>query len=332
VRHRGQARLLPVLVLAPWLALTASAHHSVAFYASETIELEGELVAIAWQNPHIKLTLRTVESSGRAKLWNLESSSIFLRQQDGVTRDLFRIGDRVKVAGRPSPRDESALLATNILFPDGREAPLWPQAQPRFASADKWIRGSTREVAAVTENRGLFRVWLPPLPGSLASLPYTQAAIAARSGFDVVEFARRCEPEGMPRIMINVFPAELIDQGATIALKTELYDTVRTIHMDRAAPPPGEPRSRLGYSVGSWQDGTLVVRTTLVNWPYFDNVGTPQSEDVEITERFTLSDDQSRLEHEMTIVDAVTFTAPAVIKRQWSAYDGTIERYDCQAE
>jgi hypothetical protein len=256
-----------------------------------------------------------------------------LRQRDGVTRDLFRVGDVVRVAGRPSQRDPLTLLATNMLLPDGREAPLWPQSTARFVSPDKLIRGGSRSIDTATENRRLFRVWLPPISATPADLPFTESAIAARSEFDIGAFARRCEPEGMPRIMhTNVFPRELVDRGDTIELRTELFDTVRTIHMDLSEPPPGEKASRLGYSIGRWEGGQLVVQTSLVDWPYFDNIGTPQSADVAITERFAPSADQSRVDYEIRVVDATTFTAPAVLKSQWLAFDAEIQRYDCRAE
>lgn len=309
------------------------AHHSVALYSNDTIEVEGELVGVEWQNPHVRFSLKAAGADGAEVVWRLESSSIFLRQRDGVTRDLFRVGDVVRVAGRPSRREPLTLLATNMLLPDGREAPLWPQSTARFVSPDKLIRGDSRSIDTATENRGLFRVWLPPISGTSADLPFTESAIAARRDFDIGAFARRCEPEGMPRIMhTNVFPRELVDRGATIELRTELFDTVRTIHMDRSEPPPGEKASRLGYSVGRWEGDQLVVQTALVDWPYFDNIGTPQSADVAITERFAPSADQSRVDYEIRIVDATTFTAPAVLKSQWQAFDAEIERYDCRAE
>jgi hypothetical protein len=101
--------------------------------------------------------------------------------------------------------------------------------------------------------------------------------------------------------------------------------------MDRAVPPADEPASRLGYSVGRWENEQLVVTTPRVNWPYFDNIGTPQTEAVEILERFTLSDDQSRLDFEVTITDPATITSPAVLKGHWLARGDTILRYECQA-
>jgi hypothetical protein len=310
-------------------ASVALAHHSVAFYSNDEIELAGEIASIQWQNPHIRFALRTVDAGGAPKVWQLESSSIFLREKDGVTRDLFRVGDSVRVYGRPSPHDASALLVTNMLLPDGREAPLWPNTSPHFVGMDRWITTTPTLVDAAAENRGIFRVWRPT-QASLAALPYTEAAIAGRRSFDMLAAATRCGPEGMPRIMMTLFPYELVDRGTELLVRTELYDTERVVHMDRAAPPPGEPHSVLGYSVGAWQDGVLVIHTSLVNWPYFDQVGTPLSEDVRIVERYDLSDDQTRLDVEITITDPRTFKEPAVVRNPWFAYGDTLRRYDCQ--
>lgn len=313
-------------VAAALAPVAAWPHHSIAGYSTETIELEGELVGIEWQNPHIRFALETRLPNGTPQRWRLEASSIFLRQRDGVTQELFRVGDKVKVAGRSSRRDADSLLATNMLLPDGREAPLWPQATPRFVSDEKFIRAAPQTVDAEAENRGLFRVWVPPIP-SPRDLPFKSEAVTARGRFDVAD----CDPQGMPRIMhTNAFPRELINLGSAIVLRTELFDTVRTIHMDGTEPPADEPKSRLGYSVGRWDGEALVVRTTLVDWPYFDEIGTPQSDEVTITERFALSPDQSRVDYEMTVVDATTFTSPAVIDIQWQAFAGEVQRYNCR--
>jgi hypothetical protein len=312
-----------------FLTPSVLAHHSVAYYSSERIELAGEITEIRWQNPHIRFALRAIGSDGAEKTWRLESSSIFLREKDGVTRELFRVGDHVRVFGRSSSHDAAAMLVTNMLLPDGREAPLWPNTGPHFVSADKWITAQPQLVDGVRENRGIFRVWRPK-EVSLASLPYTDAAIAARTSFDMLAAAERCGPEGMPRIMMTLFPYEFIDRGSDIRVRTELYDTERIVHMDRTAPPAGEPRSVLGYSVGEWRDGALVIQTSLSNWPYFDQIGTPLSEDVRIEERYTLSDDQTRLDLEITVTDPTTFKSPAIIRNSWLAYGDTIQRYDCQ--
>jgi hypothetical protein len=223
----------------------------------------------------------------------------------------------------------------NVLLPDGRELILATGAPQRFANSHL-VRGSARTVIdARRENRGIFRVWTVPIPNpvtpALQRLPFTAAAVDARKSFDVLDnFATRCEPEGMPRIMFNPHPFEFIDRGTTIAIRSELYDSERTIHVDVAAPPAGTAPSRLGYSVGRWDGKDLVVTTTHVNWPFFDNIGTPQSAAVEIVERFRLTDDQAELTFHTTVMDATTFTAPAVIEGRWLALGETIARYDCQ--
>lgn len=315
--------------VALFAASFAVAHHSVAFYSTDKIELAGEITTIRWQNPHIQFALEAVGADGAAKVWRLESSSIFLREKDGVTRDLFRVGDAVKVYGRPSPHDAAALLVTNMLLPDGREAPLWPNTQPHFVGMDRWITTEPALVDAARDNRGIFRVWRPSQV-SLDALPYTEAAVASRRSFDMLAAARRCGPEGMSRIMMTLFPYEFVDRGNELLVRTELYDTERVVHMDRAAPPPGEPHSVLGYSVGAWRDGVLEIHTSLVNWPYFDQIGTPLSENVQVVERYELSDDQTRLDVEITITDPATFKEPAVVRSAWFAYGDQLRRYDCQ--
>jgi hypothetical protein len=311
-------------------SLPVAAHHSTAYYSAEMLELAGEITEVRWQNPHIGFELRTVGSDGAAKIWRLESSAVYLREKDGVTRGLFRVGDRVRVYGRTSPRNPGALLVTNMLLPDGREAPLWPNAGPHFAGADKWITAKPQLVDAAAENRGIFRVWRPN-QASLASLPYTDAAIAARRSFDMLAAAERCGPEGMPRIMLTLFPYELVDRGSEILVRAQIYDTERIVHMNRTGPPANEPRSVHGYSVGEWRDGALVIQTTLIDWPYFDQIGTPLGNDTRVQERYKISEDQTRLDVEITVTDPTTFTTPAVVRNSWLAYGDTIQRYDCQS-
>ena len=113
----------------------------------------------------------------------------------------------------------------------------------------------------------------------------------------------------------------------------EEYDIVRTIHMN-AEQPDGEPSaSPLGYSVGRWEEETLVVQTTRINWPYFDDSGIPQSESVEILERFTLSEGDRRLEYEITVTDPEAFTEPVIGISAWAWVAGQeVQPYNCELD
>jgi len=318
------------------VASAASAHHSRSHYADEAEELEGTLVAVHWVNPHVGFTVDVTNAAGEVERWRVEGlSNLGGMVRAGVLEDRFTVGERVRFLGSLSvgrPRD---MLASNMLLEDGSEILLGPGHGPYFASravgrqTEALDTGPTVDAAA--ENRGIFRVWSGVPEGQRERFPFTAAALAARARWDPLDnFAERCEPEGMPRIMRNPHPFEFIDRGSEITLKSELYDLVRTIHMDRDAPPADAPATPLGYSTGHWEGGTLVVRTARVSWPWFDNIGTPQSSEVALTERFTLSSDQSRLDYQLTITDPATFSGPAVYERHWLALGASIEPYNCQ--
>jgi hypothetical protein len=308
-----------------------AAHHSTSFYAAEFVELEGEFVRVDWINPHVRFVLRTTDADGSEKLWQMEASAISALERRGVTRDLFEAGERVKIAAHVSTRNPSQLQLTNVLFADGREASLWLDSSPRFKP--EVIKTTERVVDAASENRGFFRVWSGPRPApTKITASFTEAAIEARKSFDLLDnFATRCGPQGMPSVMLGPLPFEFVDRGNEILLRAEIYDTARTIHMDRTAPPAGTAASILGYSVGKWDDGALVVKTTLVDWPYFDAIGTPQSKDVSIEERYTLSADQTRLDFNVTVTDPANIVGTAVVDSHWLALGATLQRFDCQA-
>jgi len=338
-RFQGSTRVMRFIATALVLFLLsaiASAHHSRAGYADERTELAGELVDVIWRNPHVGFTLSVVNADGEAELWQIEGfGSIYALQRTGITEDLFRPGARVTMVGQSSTRRPREFLASHVLLADGTEAVLQANAEPYWAGRTlggraEWIADETETVDAAGENRGIFRVWsIPALADRVLHTPFTDVAVAGRATWDPLDnFTSRCEPEGMPRVMINPHPFEFVDEGDTIRLRVELYDQVRTIHMRDSAPEEA-PASRLGYSVGRWEGATLVVETTRVNWPYFDNIGTLQSEDVVMVERFTLSDDQGRLNYHLTITDPATFTEPATITGHWLALGEEIAAFAC---
>jgi hypothetical protein len=308
----------------------ASAHHSVAYYSDTLVEVTGTIVDVEWRNPHVRWTIDVVNDRGIPETWRLEGNSLYNLNRSGVTREMFDTGAQVRVVGRAGTRDRRALLAMNMLLGDGREILLWDTVE-RYVDQEHLV------VDAAAENRRIFRVWSVPAANAAAAVaqlawqPFTASAIEARASWDLFDnFATRCEPEGMPRIMVNPHPFEFVDRGDTLLLRTELYDIERTIHMSRDAPPVDTPYSRLGYSIGAWQDGVLVVQTTHLNWPYFDTIGTPLSEAAEVEERFTLSADQTRLDFEVTVIDLSVFTEPAVLRGHWLALGESLPRFDCQ--
>ncbi len=332
-----RARLIMlVAVAALWTAPAARAHHSFfgRFDTATLIELEGEVVELLWRNPHVSFTVRIAGAADAAVDWEIETSSLTVLRRMGIDEGTFNVGDRIRIAGNPPVGAKEELYARHVLLPDGRELLLNVGLKPRWSSAalgdDSLLMarmgdGSRPEL-------GIFRVWshtraearlFPEATDpnfDIQSYPLTPAARAALDKFDRATDnpTANCTPKGMPTIMEAPYPIELVQQAdGNIVLRLEEYDLERPIRMSRG--PPAEPPapSPLGYSVGRWEGRTLAVATSRVNWPYYSQLGIPQSPNVAIVERFTPSDDGSRLDYEMTVIDPATFTKPVVLKQYW---------------
>ena len=322
----------------------AGAHHSRTQYdGSEIQEIQGELTSVSWANPHAAFSVRVTSASGETATWSLESwGSPYVLSRMGVTKEQFVVGAEVRLAGRASTLKPNRFLLTNMLRPDGTEVVLTTEGDRFWDGRQVGGRSQWRDQqisTAAAEDRGLFRVWSTARMGQARGnrIMLTPSALAAREAFDQSRsFVVTCEPQGMPTVMNWVYPFELSQRDAsTIILRSEYFDLERTIHVGPAAAAPASlAPSRLGYSIGRFEDGgrSLVVETTALNWPYYDTIGTPLTSDVKITERFTLSADQSALTYRQTVTDPATFTEPAVHESQHLARGESIEPFVCAAE
>ena len=57
--------------------------------------------------------------------------------------------------------------------------------------------------------------------------------------------------------------------------------------------------------------------------------GTPQSKAIKITERFTLTDDQTRLNYNMIVVDPVNLTGPGTLETNYVALNREYFAIEC---
>lgn len=133
----------------------------------------------------------------------------------------------------------------------------------------------------------------------------------------------------MPVPMYQPLSFVFTDNGDTIKLQTEYFGTIRTIHVVGSANPEYPAASHLGYSVGHWEGNSLIVETSRINYPYFSSGGAPMSEDVTVTERFELSENQTELAYQLTVVDPLTFTEPATYERLYVALGAPFLVLDC---
>lgn len=340
----------PVLIslLLVLTAFPVQAHHSFfgRFNTTGNIELEGDVTRVSWRNPHAHIFLNVTEADGKVVEWNLESGSPTLMKRAGIPADAIKVGDHIRIAGYPPTTSAKEAFATNVLLPSGEELVMQTGARARFKEqvvGDFSYRFRTEGDRSMPE-LGLFRVWTFTgadgflFPESinraydLNQYPMTDAARAQLARFNPATDnpTNNCTPKGMPLIMEQPLPMGIEHLGDDILIRIEEYDLTRTIHMNQSAAPGDTATSPLGYSVGRLEDEMLVVTTTHINWPHFNQAGIPQSEQSVITERFTSTEDGSVLAYQMTVNDPVNFTRPVELaKKMLYIPSETILPFEC---
>ena len=324
-----KGRLLAALAGAAVLGSSANAHHSYSEYDdTKSVEVEGKLVEVSWRNPHARIVVESVDAAGARVTWDVESAGLNNFTRMNVPLQIFEVGDTVKVAGWPSKRSNVRMYGTNLLADDGRELVMWRYSKPLWSTRALGYGSdfSLFETGKASGSATLFRTWVSDLddpdanPASLfarVTWPLTEKAreVAARFNPVTDTTTEGCTQKGMPAIIRQPFPIELVDRGETIEMKLEEYDTRRTIHMRAAAADAS--RTPLGYSVGKWEGSTLVVETTRLSEPYLNNTGAPMGPNAKLVERFSASADGSRLNYTIVVTDPDSLTSPVEGKRSW---------------
>jgi Family of unknown function (DUF6152) len=338
--------LVCAALAAAGLPATGAAHHSFfgRFDTQRLVELEGEVTDVLWGNPHAYFTVRADGVD-----WEIETSSLTVLKRMGIEVGTIRVGDRIRIAANPPVGDKKEMYARHVLLPDGRELLMNVGLEPRWTERANAVGDESllmaREGDGSRPELGIFRVWshtrsiarlFPEVTDPTVDInayPLTPAARAELAKFDrsTDNPTANCVPKGMPTIMEAPYPIEFGRQdNGDILLKLEEYDLTRLIYMNPNVTRELTVPMPLGDSVGRWDGATLVVTTRRISWPFFSQLGIRQSPAVEIVERFAPTADGSRLDYEMTVTDAATFTRPVVLTQHWLWLPGvTLLPYEC---
>ena len=317
--------------------------------------MDGTLVEVRWRNPHIYFVIDVPQANGESKLWEMEAGTIYVLERAGVKREMFEVGDQIRVGGNVSNQFQDKFWLTNVLLPEGRvgagrtEVLTVANGTPRWTGEvvggrAQWSTGGLWEPTTEAEriDGGFFKVWSPPGPGGATAIRdpnsrplneiATEASLARFAEWDPYAFDDACELPGVPRVNYGPHPHQFIDNGDQILLVPEEFYVTRTFHLNSTVDPATQPLSPLGFSQAVWEDErTLVVTTTRVSFPYINLGGYGQSEHSVMVERFAMSEDEMRMDYHVTINDPVMLTAPYIFSGVWVALgegmgDGI---YDC---
>ena len=175
-------------------------------------------------------------------------------------------------------------------------------------------------------------------PGGGAAQPkFTPAAQAEVDAFQARQQAEgvsqeaqiHCIPPGMPAIMRQPYPIEILYSPGRVTIFAETYSQARRIYTDGRELPSDPDLLFNGNSVGHWEGDTLVVDT--VGFSPQTNIvpGLPHRDGTVIRERIWL-ESPDRMLIETTITNPALFTEPYVSTQPYNREaDWEIREYVC---
>lgn len=151
---------------------------------------------------------------------------------------------------------------------------------------------------------------LPPLTPSARQVYEQHLSEAKRGARAAFDGTTRCLPPGLPRLMLEKVPFEILQRPKVIYFVSQDNRLPRRAYINEKLPDDPDPLW-LGYSVARWDGRTLVVDSAGFNdETVLDDAGLPHSDQLHLTERYTLSRDGKHMAAEFTIEDPKDYTRP----------------------
>lgn len=341
--HKGFIFAVSIVVQLALFISPAAAHHSIAVHydMGNIQEISGTLVSMNWRNPHTTLEFTVENEAGELETWRGEAGSLNAIRRDGLTADLFQQGDHITVTGPVSRFGRKEMIAIAIDHKDQRYflfAAIAKLMQMKVIDTDKFeliLSAGGNEVRPVNAPN-IFRIWTPiDFPATAINpldLSLTESAKQAALNYDEIadDLAIKCIAPGMPSMLDNPYPIEFVDQGDQILVRHEEWEAERTVYMEEGAVQTN-PTDKYGFSTGRWEDGSLLIETTNIDYPYFDDGGTPMTKGMIVTERYTLRADHSRLDWTATFTDPEVFLSPVSFGGSFGwVPDTQIREFNCK--
>ena len=99
-----------VLLLAAVLVFGVAAygHHSLAalYDESKSVKIDGKVVQFSFRSPHSFVAIEAPDDKGKVQRWAVTWSAAAALARSGITRDFFKIGDRIIITGNPGRNAE----------------------------------------------------------------------------------------------------------------------------------------------------------------------------------------------------------------------------------
>ena len=151
------------------------------------------------------------------------------------------------------------------------------------------------------------------------TMDLTPSAKEWLAGYDarMDEPQKRCVSPGLIATTTWIFPFEIIVGDNRLTMLYEVFGLLRRVYMNQTNTPEFFPKSSMGYSQGRFEDGELIIETTLLSANTRDFNGEPVGENTRVVERYFLTNDGKRLNMIMEQHDSDNYLRPPIRRRAW---------------
>jgi hypothetical protein len=309
------------------VALPCFAHHGVAphYDDGKQVTIDGTVSEFQFINPHSFVYLRVTGADGKEAIWHCELASRSVLARNGLTEQMFAPGTHVKITGSQARQNPTGCAVREARFDDGS------------VLRSSTLFGATPATTAVPvdQSKSIEGVWaMKRFAVSRYLGVLTEEGERLRAAFDPIKDdpAIYCDPASPVRFWVNVNePFEIRRDGSTVVIDHQFMDSRRIVHLDHSEPPPGTPRSTMGYSTGRFDGDALVIETTsFVAATLEPRYAVMHSADLQLTERLAVNPATRELEITWTIDDPVVFKEPHTQTELFVRTERWREPYNCK--
>ncbi len=111
------------VVFSAMISVSALAHHSFAVYDFQTqIPFEGTVETVNFRNPHVAMTLKTVDAEGKQQIIQfIEGAPANMLVRSGLRPEMVKPGTHITAIGSPLLEDNTKYFLRIIRLDDGKE-------------------------------------------------------------------------------------------------------------------------------------------------------------------------------------------------------------------
>ena len=332
---QGYSRQWTVALLL--VGTTATAHHNsgAVFDTEREMVLEATVTRFEWRNPHVYIHADAATADQPATSWRIEAGALAIMRRLGWSADTLRSGDAIVATINPSRRTGRSTGLLVAIETQNRDLPP--------ARGEAALEALTSDTApALGAGSNLVGTWITLLDTDvldvLDELPneaLTPAGRAYLESYDETTMhpGLECTPYSAPATMItpDIKRIDLLD-GA-LRIRNEFDTAERIIYLEPPAASSRQPEVQ-GYSLGHWEDATLIVESSGFAPHNAGNTFTlASSPQKTLREAFTPNAARTALTYAFTLTDPIYLAQPVSAQVEWIFRpDLNFEDHPCDPE